>query len=452
MNETIAQTLAAISGLTTPVARSCHIGNNTSNVWGWLSLAENSSLVQFDHTRYGLDENCMPWLVLGNAGRIVACYNHRGEAQPEWIGRHVTEQLQSIATRYFAILNYSIYADHRGEDLIRWHCQTADRLSAEMNGSRPSFDSAEALSIRSLVRDAVAAFAESQKLHLCIDRWVYLRRRRHSHIVSQAIRRIEYIGASRLEIYDDNGSRAFVGSYNDLSNALINGLEQVEQRLTVGAAVETANYPWFALGFSYLIQAVKEYAADHGQQHFWHAAGSSSQYYINAPLFRQRFAQTRDILVAASLLPEQATVTMIPSYCCQLFATDAFSATALDELLDLWRSYVARNDPVMFSTLHELGKTERPVVLVEQFYKAVDPKLLAALADAAAKFNRLCVNTLPVSHAANLHHPTYNKYGVAQHELFGVTPRFPRALYDLTWGQAELLIKVLAHRWAAVQE
>lgn len=50
-----------------------------------------------------------------------------------------------------------------------------------------------------------------------------------------------------------------------------------------------------------------------------------------------------------------------------------------------------------------------------------------------------------MAHAADLGHPTYNEYGLAQHNLLGTRPLYPEGFRELRWGEAELLVKALAH-------
>ena len=53
-------------------------------------------------------------------------------------------------------------------------------------------------------------------------------------------------------------------------------------------------------------------------------------------------------------------------------------------------------------------------------------------------------HSLPIAHLGHLRHPTYNKYGLPQGALIGRSLRFASRLYELTWGEAELLCRSLA--------
>src|SRR5882757_3924100 len=96
MRPRIAATLAEIRQLRSPVVRSCHVGNNTANIWGWLALARHARIAQVDHTLYGVDEVCLPWMVLDDGGRSAACYDYRGEPVPSAVGRHASELCAGI--------------------------------------------------------------------------------------------------------------------------------------------------------------------------------------------------------------------------------------------------------------------------------------------------------------------------------------------------------------------
>lgn len=445
MGETIEATLAATEQLASPVARSCHVGNNTSNVWGWLALSRNTKLVQFDHTRYGMDENCLPWLVLGPRGRIAACYDHDGAPSPQWIGRHVNEHLPALDRRYFGHLNYGIHARYGDGDLLLHHVAVAAALSQRMNGSVPSFDSAELLTAVPLVRDVVAAFVEARALDAAFDRWVRTSRGRRAYIVSQALARFEYPRAGEVEIVDTNGLRVFAGDARALSDRLIDGAEQVRARLTRGTPVGKVAYPWFTTELAYAIQSVLEYRADPRQRRFWHAGGSSSQYYINELPVRASFARVRDVLAGADLLPAGYRLTMIPTYGCQLFATAAPARAVLDEIVRVWRAYLGARRPAFARRLLALHRSVRPFELGRRACELAEPAFLRALDALVDEFDALDRNVLPVAHAPYLGHPTYNKYGAAQHELLDATPQFAAEFRALRWEEAELLVKVLAH-------
>lgn len=452
MPNRIASTLDEISRLATPVARSCHVGNNTSNVWGWLSLSANTRLVQFDHTRYGLDENCMPWLVLADYGRIEACYDHVGREQPEWRGRHVNAHLRAIPQKYFALLNYGIHTDYRDEDLILHHCRVARELSWQVNASRPSYDSSEAVSIAPALRGAIHAFADNRALHLVFDRWVRTTRNRKRYTIAHKIGLIEYPRKGTIKITGRDGSPVFEGGAGSLADHFQDGIRQVSARLTDGTPVQNADYPWFSLVFSYLAGSVKEFLKDPQQTHFWHAGGSSSQYYVNDVGIQARFDQTRDLLVQCRLLPEDAKLTFVPTYCCQLFATRSDSLALLDELLDLWRAHVRANRDETARWVRRLTAASHPLEVSVQAYDALPERLRTRLRQRVSAFNNVDPNRLPVAHMANIRHATYNKFGLSQQRLYGQEIRFPKGFTYLTWGEAELLIKVLAQQSADALE
>lgn len=129
MNESVEHTLTKIEKLRAPVIRSCHIGNNTVNNWGWLNLARNTRMVQYDHTLYGVDEVAVPWVALSDHGKVARCLTHKGEEVRDFTGSHVNKMIPAMDRRYSAYLNFGICGNGDGEsDLITSHCKTSARL------------------------------------------------------------------------------------------------------------------------------------------------------------------------------------------------------------------------------------------------------------------------------------------------------------------------------------
>lgn len=458
MEQRIGDTLAHISELASPVARSCHVGNNTSNVWGWLALVPNTKLVQFDHTRYGLDENCMPWTVMDDDGRIRACYDQDGNAQPEWIGRGINQQIEHIDRRYHAILNYHIAADHHGEDLIVHHVRTAEAIATRLGGQEISFDSAELAGARLLIGRVFRAFASRQLLHFAIDRWVETRggRGRRARTLSRRIGRFDYRGPDRFDIVDVDGRVVFSGDGEGLASCLHDHAVRLVQRLRYGPSQETVSYPWLTLELSYLFQSVIESERAPAQRIFWHAGGSSSQYYINEPTMRERCRQVITVLIESGLLPRDAALIIIPSFVCQLFACTPQSLAILSDIIATWQQALDRAAKSaaksIGSTLARLRRTRDPLSVAARALAILDPSIVLKLDRAVRAFNSCDPNRLPVAHVAYRGRPTYNKFGAAQVHFLQSTPRFPAAFVDLRWEEAELLVKVLAQMYAGQSE
>src|SRR5205807_2398553 len=79
MDMTVAETLDVLAELKSPVVRTCHYGNTPANNLGWIALAKNTYFGSMDHTLYGIDDIFLPWVLLGDRGRVEACFDHRGE-------------------------------------------------------------------------------------------------------------------------------------------------------------------------------------------------------------------------------------------------------------------------------------------------------------------------------------------------------------------------------------
>jgi hypothetical protein len=443
MDQVIGDTLADVTALNSPVVRSCHVGNNTSNVWGWLALARNSQLLQFDHTRYGRDENCLPWTQLADRGRIAYCVDQHGQEQPAWIGKHVLEHLPAIPHRYHGYMNYQIPANDSG-DLMRDHYQLADTLSQQINGNRALCDTAQITGHPVLLAAVIDAFARRRQLHLALGRWIRRAGADQGKVISMPIRQIEYGADGRVTMIESDGRIAFAGPATDLAARLLDAARQIAERLRSGTGIGAVDYPWFTLELAYFFQAVIEHSQSPRQTIFWHAGGSSSQYYINAPAIRARLRQVRDVLGEQGLLPTEAVITVIPTFCCQLFATAPAGLSVLDGLIADWLDCLARHRDRLAPSLRRLQVAIHPAPVAMRALRSLEPVFVTRLHDAMAAFNAAEINLLPVAHCANLDHPSYNKFGTAQSAFLGKQLRFPCAFHDLRWGEAELLVKLMA--------
>lgn len=442
MDAPIASTVEAIRGLRSPVARTCHVGNNTSNNWGWLALAQHTYMVQFDHTLYGVDEVCAAWTVMGDGGVVDAFYDPRGEPVAEAAGRHLSATFALVDRRHTSHLNYGLRAAYQGADLMSRHYALAQRLAEQMNGSRVSMDSLEVLASQELLRRAITALVERGMLLGVFNRWVKASKR--GHVTLQKIAAAEPLGGGRVRLVGMGAERFFEGRPEELLERLFEGMRRVSRRLVTGSREEWVDYPWFALGFNYLTQLIKEQAADPAQRTFWHAGGSASAYYVNDESFRRDVEGLRAALVEIGALHPEASLRMVPILGAQLFATSPRSLEALEALLDAWEACARSRPEEVEAAVAGLGRTTTPVTVVEELCRGLSAGDLERLGRCVAEFNDAGVNHLPVAHASKVPGPTYTKYGVRQDRLLGVRPIFPERLGRMRWGEAELLVKVLA--------
>lgn len=443
MNEKIHETLNKINKLKTPVARSCHIGNNTSNNWGLLALTKNVQLIQYDHTSYGVDENCASWLVLENYGLISACYDHKGNLMPDETGKHLNLHLQMHSTnKYAQHMNYALFAKYKEQDLMQYHYDIANKLSQSINGRSVSFDTKEILSIAEQVRKIFKNFFELKKLDLLITRWI--KKSKKNYVMMYKIGEIAYRANNIIEIYTTESAKVFSGTIDDLCDNFFSSIQSVHDRIRDGKLLERISYPWLDLKFSYLIAAIKEFFIDPEQKHFWHGGGSASQYYINDPQFVADMNVLSQQLINLGYLPRETNISLVPSFCCQLFATNKFSITVLEELFQIWIMYKKENPHLLNNAINLLSNISNPLHTIKETFKAVDVDILRKLKFLLFRFNELDANRLPIAHIVSYSHPSYNKYGIAQHNLLGKEILFPSEFYDLTWGEAELLTKILA--------
>jgi hypothetical protein len=439
----IVDTLTEVAKLRSPVVRSCHIGNNTANNWGWLALANNTRMVQYDHTRYMVDEVAVPWMLLGSDGIVEACFDHRGIPQQDTIGKHANTALCVPDRVHCAHLNYGIFANNGGSDLIAEHCNVSNVLTGRINRSRVSFDSLEIWGSQELLYRVLSDVAKRQMLHLIFDRWV--RTSTKGYVVMQRIRSIAYHGTRRVTIHGTNGARVFAGTIDQLLVAFFDAMSAISKRLLTGERLDRVNYPWLTITFDYLVHAVLEYRADDSQRLFWHAGGSASSYYINEPELKSSFQETSGLLIALGYLPKDAHLQYIPTFSCQLFATRTDALAVLNAIVGLWSRFVHANPSMVARAIDELQNTTQPLAAANSILAAVPHDLRADLQYLIRAFNEYSLHHLPVAHAtAQRGHPTYNKYGIAQRQLLDEALSFPNGLEQMQWGQAELLIKTLA--------
>jgi len=442
MHLTVQETLAEIRDLRSPVARTSHFGNNGAHNWGWLALGGNTELLQWEHSLYGIDDIYLPWTVLGDRGRVEACYGPMGELQPEEAGRHVNEVIRRTDRKYQRHLNIGIFAEYRGEDLMAHHCRMADRLSRHLNNSGMTLISSELLGMRAVLSRLIRDLCHAQSLHLLFNRWVRLSRK--GYLVILKLRNIEYLGLEDVALYTRDGMQMFRGSIEALSELFFEQLGLVSERLLTGQRPTFQHYPWINGYSTYLLRALKEILHDPSLDACWHAGGSSSQFYIHEEEVSLYLAQLRDLLARLGYLPAGLKIRLIPTFSSQLFATREESLTVLESLVDFWRSALGRQSETAHLYLELLASQANPRPVVEEFCRAIDPAVLTELERRVEEFNAIDPHQLPIANVANHGHPTYNKYGIAQRELVGATLYFPRNLLELPWVEAELLVKTLA--------
>ncbi|MCB1054145.1 MAG: hypothetical protein KDD11_01370 [Acidobacteria bacterium] len=438
----VGSSLERIAELASPILRTCHLGNNTSNVWGWLAMAGNTRLVLYDHTLYGLDTNCIPWTVLGDGGRVDACFSHTGEPCPDQVGLHVNDHLRSLGRRHSSHLCYGIPAVHEGRDLASHHLALAERLSESCNGSQPSFDSQEFEVDQALFGEVLRCFAHRRRLDRIFDRWV--RETRKGFVVQRRLSAIRHDGGD-VEIEDIDGVRVFRGSTDELIRVFFEGVGRVARRLRSGELRGPFDYPWVTLPFGYLSAAVSESAKEPRRRTFWHAGGSSSSYYFNEPGMRASFDELTGLLQAEGFLPSRFRFRIVPTFGCQLFATTTDSLERLVALVETWHGHLRHHRPRIAAYLGALSTTVRPFDVAQEATESLPPRLRRTLVAELDAFNEIDRNRLPVAHVVDPPHPHYNKYGIAQHHLLGCRPRFPDRLQGLCWGELELLVRILAH-------
>src|SRR5262249_52004129 len=160
----------------------------------------------------------------------------------------------------------------------------------------------------------------------------------------------------------------------------------------------------FTLELGYLIQCVKEFSIDRTQRRFWHAGGSSSPYYINRPDFRRRLRDVRDALISAGLLPSASELTIIPTFCCQLYATNVEGLGILEEIVQDWRDYLAADYHQMSRALLSIRRAVNPLEVGRRAHARIDREFLRSMDRALSAFNAVDRNRLPVAHVAHLKH------------------------------------------------
>jgi hypothetical protein len=442
MEMSIGETLEVISSLKLPVVRTCHIGNVTPNNFGWLALVGNTYLGQMDHTLYGVDDIYFPWAVLGDRGRIEACYDHRGQPVPELYGQHANALLGSVPRKYRSLFSFGIFAEDRGEDLISRHCRTTAELGRRLNGSVSCSRSAEVLSLKPLLSELIRHFARRQLLHILFNKWV--RTTRSGYVAMLKLQRIEYSAPSGLLFFTTDSAISFEGTIDELIERFFLGMEQVTARLVTGRRLSPLGYPWITTVFNFVLNAVKEHHADREQETFWHASATTNHLYIHQDWFRRDFTVLVEELERSGDLPAGAVHRIIPTLCCQLFSSAPESQEILDSLVAAWRGWLSRSGETAASYVSALARTTQPVALISELVRALPSPVLVELMDCLERFNAVDPHCLPIAYTPRPDSPTYNKYGISQRHLSDRRLCFPAGFTGMKWGEADLLVKVLA--------
>jgi hypothetical protein len=442
-NEKVKDTIQAVQNTKSPVPRSCHIGNNTSNNWAFLALIKSGFLVQYDHTTYGVDEVCSPWLILGDGGIIEYCFDPNGAEIKTAKNLHLNVYLSQISKiKYSQYLNYALPAIYENLNLFNYFHKIAKLLSFSINKSQVSFDSHEILSISHLVTDILRKAATDKVLHLFISRWVSTSKK--GAVVMENIRQINF-NDSRIEITLTNGRKAFLGTIDELLDIFYKGLRQIEALVTTGKEInKPIIYPWISLSFGYLITYIKDFAQNSDQMMFWHGVGSASQYYTQSPAYQQAFTVLTDYLAQYGYLPHKMKIKGIPSFCCQLFATTPKSKGILEEMLSVWSHYHAQNASAIKESIQLISHASHPRDIIRNFFCNLSNDIIEKLDCLLMTFNKADANTLPVAHMVDPIHPMYHRYGISQVKLKDHHFYFPDNFFECKWGELELLTKTLA--------
>lgn len=438
---TVVETLAAVAALATPVVRSCHIGNAGAHNYGWLALAGNTYLGPMEHTLYGVDDIYLPWAILGDGGVVEACFDHRGDPSPHLAGLHANQMKRLIPKTHRSLFNFGIFSELQGGDLIAHQHGVMADLARHLNGSALVPRSAEMLALRPVLSELLRRFHRKHRLDALFSKWV--KRTRSSHALMLKIERIESSGDD-VTVATDDGKVSFRGSIEALIDSLFAGLEEVSGRLASGSRLSRLGYPWMNVFFNLLLNSVKEHTADPAQRVFWHAGATTNHLYIHQEWFQRGFDRLTDALEEDGFLPAGAELRIIPTLSCQLFATRPDSLEILEELIACWRNGLWRRRERAERFLAAFQHTSAPGEVVDELFRELETPFVTDLARLLAAFNALDPHRLPIAYLADSLHPTYNKYGIAQQSLRSVRPLFPGGFAALTWGESELLVRMLA--------
>jgi len=449
-NDRIADTLQTIGDLKRPVSRSCHIGNNGNYNFAWLALARNTRFVMYDHTTYGVDRVCFPWMLVRDYGIIDTAFDIEGQPRHDLRGQHVGALAARAPARHRSILNYGIKATVDNVPLFAYHFSSNCQFAKQYNDQEHTFDAKEVLANFHICENIILQFARKGELHMLFDRWVAQRKGR---TLMEHIREIHIEGDDIL-ITNTTGRPLFQGDAQGLVHSLNESLNAVVSHITNGDALPPISYPWFNLVFSYLFGAIIEHTHDWRQTSFFHAGGLTSPYYMTDAKFQQRFHQLTNRLQTAGFLPQEFDFNVIPIGCCQLYASSTSLASLEDLILcakDALRTVASARE---LECAFQQSESHIGQDLIPMLLQRMRPSIRTKLRELTLRFNSDCPNRLPVC-LRNSSINTFTKYGVG-----GVHSRslredaiiFPRSLLDLTWCEGECIVQALGHLFAHVPE
>lgn len=448
-DERIGDTLRVIENLPQPVSRSCHIGNNGNYNFAWLALAKNTRFVMYDHTTYGADRVCFPWMLVRDYGIIDSAFDIDGHLRNDLRNKHVGTV--DVPARYRSILNYGIEATVDNMPLFTYHYALNCELAKRHSNQAHTFDSQEVLNNFNLCEGIIHHFAQKAELHLLFDRWVAHRKGRK---LMEHIQTIRYSG-NDIFIFNTNKQLVFRGDIEALVDSLHEALIPMVAHITNAVPLPPMSYPWFNLVFSYLFGAATEYNLDSTKTSFFHAGGLTSPYYMNDVGFQRRFEHIASRLQIAGFLPQQDfSFTVIPIACCQLYAC-SYNLAPLEELVLCAREAlhtVAR--PAELTSIFQQFQSDVRQDCTAMLFQRIRPSIRTKLCYQTLAFNSDSANHIPVCLNNSLGN-TFTKYGVG-----GVHSRslredkivFPTVLLDMTWSEGEWIVQVLGHLLANLSE
>jgi len=440
--KTVEESRLEASASKASLPRSCHIGNNTANNWAVLKLFPQAYLVQYDHTTYGLDDVCAPWLILDDYGIVSKCFDPRGNLMNHVNKMHINIFLRELdKVKYSRHLNYAIPARHEDKPLFNYFYGTATELAKSINQSKVTFDSEEMLGQKRILALIFKKMAKEKELHLVFHKWVAVSKK--GYLTIQNINRITY-ETDKIQIYTKQDVMMYNGFIDDLINRFFDCLENIKLHIVESQTLPRLSYPWVTLQLSYLIPCIRDYSLDNSLSEFQHAGGSASQYYVNESCFSIKMNKLVEKLIRYGYLPENFQLKVVPSFSCQLFATTAESSNILENMLSEWRSVLNQNMPMTKQMIYKLTEVTEPRSLVLGFKKEINRLSLTKLKTLLDKFNSISHHKLPIAHIPNINHNTYNKYGIKQNLISSCQIHFPENIMNFKWGELDILVKLLA--------
>lgn len=449
-DDRVSGTLETIRSLRAPVLRSCHVGNNGSYNFGWLALAANTRFCMYDHTTYGADRVCHPWMIVGDRGRIRHAFSLDGSPRSDLQGLHVSAPQAVVPVKHRSVLNFGVRAHLDGVPLVTRHYLRNRQLAESINGKAPTFDSELLRDHFDVLLRLVEALADQQRLDLLFDRWVASK---NGKAIVLRLAGIQCRGHNVSMVAAD-GTVLFDGDLAGLLDKLRVGLERVVRRVGFGEPQHEFDYPWLRLEAAYLFGAVCESVADPSQRRFYHAGGLTSPYYMNTPAFQQSFAHVGDAIKEAGLLPSDAEFVVIPIGACQFFSRP-HAAPLLDELLECAIGALRSiSSPATVSAgLREMAASDTSWTL--PLLGGVHARARDRLRQLVREFNKTDPNGLPSCLRTNdlTRFTRYGADGIGEGVASSEEPlHFPPALTAMTWGEAEWIVQALGEMCADVPE